>query len=322
VSAAHGIDVGDNLLDLGGSSNLNVRVGQGEGYVVRVYRPHVTKDRLQEIHRVRHHLAAAGVACDGLLRTLDGRPWIEADDRLVEVERYVEHDAYMNTWERLATGLRTLGAMHDAFANLEMGKAGRSPQFANYISADSALEATLRGARRLRQTNPSAIGLEVAENAEQLARFLAGAERQQVDLPACLAHGDFWDNNVFFRESELVFVTDFDYMGYRPRIDDLALTLYFTCLEFLENPVSDTQLERLAGLLRAYDDGTIRPLCAAERSALPLAMARQPLWSIGGWVVWLDDEEAAGRHAVSVAGEVQWARSVIRDLDRWQAAFA
>jgi len=323
VSSDYGIVVGDNQVDLGGSSNLNVRVGEGEYHVVRVYRPHVTRDRLDEIHRVRHHLAGAGVPCDGLVRTLDGRPWIEVDDRLVEVEKYVEHDAYMNTWERLATGLRTLGAMHDALANLEIGEAGRSPRFANYISADDALEATLRGAKRLRQANPSEADLEVAANAEQLARFLSGAERQHKDdLPAGLAHGDFWDNNVFFRDSELVFVTDFDYMGHRPRIDDLALTLCFTCLEFFENPVSDTQLERLAGLLRAYDNGTVRPLSAAERSALPLAIARQPLWSIGGWVVWLDDAQAAGDHAQSAAHEVRWALSLTRDLDRWQAAFA
>ena len=260
---------------------------------------------LTEIHRVRHHLATAGLPCNGLLTTRDGRPWIEVDDRLVEVERYVEHDAYMNTWDRLTTGIRTLGTMHDALADLELVEAARSPRFANYISADNALAATLRGVKRLRQANPSDTALQVAAKAEQLARSLSGAEREHRDeLPTGLAHGDFWDNNVLFRGSELVFITDFDYMGYRTRVDDLALTLYFACLEFFENPVSDTQLEHLAGLLRAYDDGTGRPLSAAERSALPLAIARQPLWSIGGWVVWLDNEQATHRHAESSEGEV------------------
>jgi homoserine kinase type II len=323
VSVAYGIDVGPSQIDLGGSSNLNVRVGEDGCYVVRAYRPHVTRDRLDEIHRVRHHLAAVGVPCDGLLKTLDGRPWIQVDNRLVEVEDHVAHDAYMSTWERLATGLRTLGAMHDVLANIEIAEAGRYPRFANYISADDALEATVQGVRRIRKANPSKTELQLAANAEHLAGFLSGAERQyRDDLPVGRVHGDFWDNNVFFRDSELAFVTDFDYMGYRPRIDDLALTLYFTCLEFLKDPVSGRQLKRLADLLRAYDEGTGRPLSAAERAALPLAIARQPLWSIGGWVVWLDDEQAARRHAASVAGEVEWALSLTRDLERWQAAFA
>jgi Ser/Thr protein kinase RdoA (MazF antagonist) len=43
-----------------------------------------------------------------------------------------------------------------------------------------------------------------------------------------LVHGDFWDNNVYFRSEKLVAVTDLDFMGKRPRIDDLALTHYFT----------------------------------------------------------------------------------------------
>ncbi|MEX0786869.1 MAG: phosphotransferase, partial [Dehalococcoidia bacterium] len=256
VSADYGIAAGDRQIDLGGSSNLNVRIGQDEYHVVRVYRPHVTPERLNEIHRVRHYLAAAGVPCGGLVRTLDGRPWIEVDGRLVEVEQYVEHDAYMKTWEQLTTGLCTLGAMHNALANLEIGEAGRRPRFANYISADDALETTLRGVRRIRQSGLPNNGPHLAADAEELGRFLSSAERQHKDdLPAVLAHGDLWDNNVFFRDSQLVFVTDFDYMGYRPRIDDLALTLYFTCIQFFENPASDGQLERLAGLLRAYDDG-------------------------------------------------------------------
>jgi Ser/Thr protein kinase RdoA (MazF antagonist) len=33
-------------------------------------------------------------------------------------------------------------------------------------------------------------------------------------------HGDFWDDNVYFHGEELVAVTDLDFMGNRPRVDD------------------------------------------------------------------------------------------------------
>jgi homoserine kinase type II len=106
-------------------------------------------------------------------------------------------------------------------------------------------------------------------------------------------------------------------MGWRSRVDDIALTLFFACQRYFERPVPDAQLERLADLLHAYDRGTRSPLSSAERRALPLAIARQSLWSIGGWVVWLDDERAARRHAVATANELRWSRSVVDDLDRW-----
>lgn len=46
-------------------------------------------------------------------------------------------------------------------------------------------------------------------------------------LPRQLVHGDFWDNNVRFRDLDIVAVLDLDFMEERPRIDDLALTLYY-----------------------------------------------------------------------------------------------
>src|SRR5205807_10623382 len=104
--------------------------------------------------------------------------------------------------------------------------------------------------------------------------------------------------------------------------DDLALTLYFTSMDYLETPVSANQLRKLARLVDAYESGLDEPLSRLERAALPAAMARQPLWSIGGWVATLDDEQAARRHAGGTAGEVEWALQVVREVERWQAAFA
>jgi hypothetical protein len=63
------------------------------------------------------------------------------------------------------------------------------------------------------------------------------------------------------------------------------------------------------------------PLVAVERAALPVAMARQPLSSIGGWVARLDDEAAARRHAASVGPELAAALRIMTDLERWRDAF-
>jgi hypothetical protein len=53
-----------------------------------------------------------------------------------------------------------------------------------------------------------------------------------------------------------------------------------------------------------------------------VAMARQPLSSIGGWVARLDDEAAARRHAANVEPELAAAWQVMTELGRWQDAFA
>ena len=82
------------------------------------------------------------------------------------------------------------------------------------------------------------------------------------------------------------------------------------------------ELARLGRLVAGYDAGLDLPLSAADRAALPLAMVRQPLSSIGGWVARLDDQAAERRHAASVGPELVAARQLMAQLGRWQDAFA
>jgi ribosomal protein S18 acetylase RimI-like enzyme len=64
VRQAHGIAWAEEPVDLGGSSNLNLRLRAEEGHadhVLRVHRAWVTSDRLSAIHSVRRHLAERGL---------------------------------------------------------------------------------------------------------------------------------------------------------------------------------------------------------------------------------------------------------------------
>ncbi|WP_274364875.1 phosphotransferase enzyme family protein [Paenibacillus thermotolerans] len=322
VADAYGIDRLESGIDLGGSSSLNLLVTDERGrYVVRVYRPYVTEARLSDIQLARQMLNAGGVPSAEALPTSDGRQWLTFDGRLVEVERYVEHDGFMDSWDRLMTGLPLLGRIHTVLKGAPFSNDGRYPLFANHIEPQKALSKSLEGIQRLRGWNASPYYRQLAEAAEELARRVTAAEWEPVSsLPRQMTHGDFWHNNVFFRDGRVVLVNDFDYMGERARIDDLALTLYY--FDCSIEPVTEERLSKLRSLTDAYDSGLGERLSSAERRALPLAIARQPLWSIGGWIASLDDEEAAQRHASNMLDEVEWALRIVSELDRWQEAFA
>jgi len=310
--------------DLGGSSSLNLLITSGSGrYVARVYRPHVSEPRLKAMQRVRRELTRGGVPCAEVVPTRDGEMWAKIDDRLVEVEPFVERDGDMDSWERLELGLPWLGRIHSLLRGVETSPEGRIPLFANHIEPSDTLESTLRGTGRVRGWGPSPGELRLIEAAEELAQRVADAEREIVaSLPRQLVHGDFWDNNVFFRGGRVVLVTDLDFMGERARIDDLALTLYYTNSTFSEDPVSDDRIARLRRLVDAYDRGLDDPLSPIERAALPLALARQPLWWVGRWLALLDDEEQARRGLAAMSWDIEWALQIIRHAGRWQAAFA
>jgi Ser/Thr protein kinase RdoA (MazF antagonist) len=311
-------------VDVGGSSSLNLLLPDGRNRrLVRVYRSYVTAARLGTIHHVRHVLSGAGVPTAPIIESRAGEPWVSWEGHLVEAEEYVEHDAAMNDWARLGAGMPLLARIHSLLDTVAVGEQGRRPLFANHIDPAEARSATRRAARRIRSWAPSPSELAVAAAAEQLAGQLAEAEAGLTAcLPRQLVHGDFWDNNVGFRKGQLVLVADFDFMGERARIDDMALTLYFALSDLARGDLSAQTLRRVTGLVSRYDRNLDVRLSAEERAALPLAMARQPLWSIGGWVARLDDPNAARAHAAASSPALVTALRISAELDRWQDAFA
>jgi Ser/Thr protein kinase RdoA (MazF antagonist) len=323
VAAAYGLDLA-GAVDLGGGLNLNllVRDERRGGLVVRVYRNNVGADRLAAVQHVRTELAASGPPCAVPVTARDGSTSIRVGDHLVEVEHHVPHDGRMNTAGRLRRGLPYLGKIHSVLRSVDVAPAGRAARLVNHIEPDQVRAGTALGTARIRSWQPTVAELRLADRSDRLAQEVAAGEAGLVaDLPRQVVHGDFWDNNVYFRGEDLVSVADFDFMGERTRIDDLALTLYFADCQFGHTDTA-SRIAALRPLVAAYASGLDVPLSTRERRALPWALARQPLWGIGGWVVTLDDPAHARRHAVETACDVDRALQVVAEVDRWSEAFA
>jgi homoserine kinase type II len=73
-------------------------------------------------------------------------------------------------------------------------------------------------------------------------------------------------------------------------------------------------------LIAAYDAGTTTPLSDTERQALPFAIARQPLWSVGVWAAELDDDHAVATHLNGHDVALQLGRNILESIDRWNGA--
>ncbi|WP_460524424.1 phosphotransferase enzyme family protein [Flindersiella endophytica] len=323
LESRYALDRGD-VRDLGGSLNRNLLLHKGtEQVVARVYRQSVSPGRLSDVQHARSEIDRAGVPCVEVVPALDGSPFVPFEDRLIEVERYVSHDGRMNTASRIRSGMPWLGRIHAVLRDLPLTRGGRSAGIVNHIEPDQVLEGTARGTARIRSwvgLTPDEVSL--ADRSDRLAAAVAAGETEFVGLlPRQVVHGDFWDNNVYFRGEEPVAVADFDFMGERTRIDDLALTLWFSDWDF-DFWTAGERIAALVPLVAAYETGLGEPLTPAERAALPWAFARQPLWGIGGWVARLEVEEHARRHANETAKDVVRALLVVDEIDQWVAGFA
>lgn len=318
VRRTWGVELG-GAAELGGSTGLNLRgAADPVPVVVRVHRPHVTCARVEAIQLAREKAATGGVPVARTVPGREGERFVLADGCVIEVEEFVDSDGKMDSLPRIKQAIAMLGRLHDALATAELPEAADELRFANYLSAGEVATMTPHGVSRIRALDP-ALG-EVADLAEALADDLAAVRQGLASPPAQWCHGDFWDNNVLFRNGEMVLVTDFGSMNRRPRIDDLALTLYFTLGEL--DAAGEGDVARvLAGLADAYDTGTRRPLSRTERQALPLVLARQPLWSIAVWAAQLDDPDAVAAHLDGHEVALTRARTILDDIDHWVETF-
>jgi Ser/Thr protein kinase RdoA (MazF antagonist) len=310
-------------MDLGGSRNLNLLLTTGTGMlVVRAYRHGMSLDRLLAIQSVRRALTAKGVPSSVAIRTRSGETWSRYEGQFIEVEEFVEHTARLDSWERLEIGLPVLGRTHSILRTQTVSPASKKPPVANYLGAAEVQEWTPRALLRVESLALGAEALRFVRGAESLGRRLYDAEGGfRGRVPVQLVHGNFWGANVLFRNGKVVLVTDFDFMGERPRIEDLALTLYYATSTLSDDPLSAASLRRLRALLDAYDAELDTPLTADERKALPLAFARAPLAAMQ----YIAQSETAAEAEHLIAGmtrDLAWATSVADDLARWQQAFS
>jgi len=307
--------------DLGGSSTLNLRLAGPAGDVVaRVYRSWVRPERVAAIQHARRQLALAGIPCVVPLPTALGDDAALIGGYLVELEPYVAWDGLMDGWARIEASLPLLGRIHTVLARDVPSAAGAIAPACNSIAPAALLPGVTAGVARLRSLPLSPSERDLATAALALASRVAQAEANVV-LPAPqLVHGDFWHNNVYYRDGDIVLVADFDFMGLRHRIDDLALTLYYTNSTYADGRDAAGRRQQLRRLVDAYDTGLATPLATVERAALPLAIVRTALGFIA-MMAQAESDEVVRTLAREMTPDLAWAGRMIDTLEVWQAAF-
>ncbi|MCI4365291.1 MAG: phosphotransferase [Thermoplasmata archaeon] len=310
-------------MDLGGSRNLNLMITTGAGMlVVRAYRNGMSLDRLKAIQAARKALNAKGVPAPQVLQTRQGESWSRHEGHLIELEEYVEHNSRLDSWGSLESGLPVLGRVHTILSTLNVSPAGAKAPVSNYLGFAELQEWTPRAMKRVQSWSLGEENLRLLGTAETLAVRLYNSDRAVKGRPSVqLVHGNFWGANVLLRNGKVVLVTDLDFMGTQPRIEDLALTLYYANSTLSQDSLSDTSILRLAGLVNAYDHQLEVHLTSDERSALPLAIARAPLATMR-YIALSETAEEARHLVVGMRRDVGWATAVIDDLARWQRGFA
>lgn len=295
--------------DLGGTYNLNVLLDAGAGrYVMRVHREWVNSARLEQLHTIKLALHNACLPVVLPLATVQGTYWLASQGRLVELEPFVAHTHVADSWERYAAALGMLGRLHDALSVYSGQDTFVPPPVSNYGTPARLLAWTQRVSQKIRRNPESAAktrALAICNVSCTLLQYLQRAWSEVAEqLPRQLIHGDYGGGNVLFEHEHIAGVLDFDFLGERERIYELAYTLYWMLNRLEGAAMEHASWSRAAELLSCYDTAIRQPLTLLEREHIVMEMVRVPLY----WIAEANFLPHPELEIVRLAGRVQSAQ--------------
>jgi Ser/Thr protein kinase RdoA (MazF antagonist) len=310
VADGYGLRAAGEVRDLGGTFKRNLLIrAEGSGaaepaaYVAHVHRAFITPARVAYLHGAVRALARAGLPVSPPLATRSGDTLLVVNDHVVDVDPYVANEGMTDTWPRFFAAASLLGRIHDLLGAADLGPAvppvvrlyGLPAELLAWMDETEQAVRAQQATERRAPPDDVDRALALCERARRLFETLdAWWSAVGVSLPRTPTHGDYGTSNVLFRGDEPVVVIDWDLLDERERTYDLARAFRWTLrraeptlLAAASGASPDAVRDVLAGLARrlddavaAYDAGSTRPLTPEERAALPMQMARVPLYDL------------------------------------------
>jgi homoserine kinase type II len=232
------------------NTNFSLRTTQGD-YILTLYERRVDPADLPWFLGLMQHLAGRGITCPLPVPGRDGAALRMLCERHAAITTFLP-----GVWPRRVqqAHCRPLG---QAVAQLHLAGEDFPARRPNALGPDAWLGLLDKCRARAGEVQE---GL-----AEELDRAVSGIlAAWPADLPQGHIHADLFPDNVFFLDGRLSGLIDFYFACTDIYAYDIAVCLNAWCFEqdFAFNAT------RAKAFLRGYE--AVRPLCAAERSALPV----------------------------------------------------
>lgn len=278
-----------HIYDLGGTYNLNLRLESASGpFVLRVYRPWVHPERLQQIQAQKRTLFQAGFPVCLPMTTRDGSTFFRFRDRLAECEPFITHDPPVHDQFHYMRAFTFLGRLHSQLARQTVADFVQ-PLVSNYILPEEQKSWLAHVQQKIQQTTSShsldqQIASDICRVTVQLTETLQHWWKEEGNrLPQQLIHGDYRLGNILFHKQQEapVALLDLEFIAVRERLYDIAYALYWMLWQqnAIHNPTQEAWKQILI-LLSHYNAATHTPLTQQELMALPVEIARIPLYWI------------------------------------------
>lgn len=267
------------------------RTGQGT-FLLRARHGEEYVERVEYLHGMINDMIGQGFPVPEVMRKTNGKTWTLWGERLVEIHRFVPHDAGSHRdWQRMNSAASMLGDLHRCLDQASRRHAPVPPEMRNDIGPAQCMALIDEGyylvAQYIEHDPATPEAMKVLQRArEALVPMADNYERMVGNLPWLTVHGDYHFWNLLYKADQIAAVVDYDFMQERERIFDIAYAMqsvithltrvHGSVVEFI--PKQAWQNLRL--WVDLYDETTHLPLTAEEREQLPCEILRIFLVSV------------------------------------------
>ena len=261
------------------AAKMLVRASKGSFLLKRRATGRDDQSQVVFAHAVQHALAQHRFPVAGLVESLDGNTLIDHDGRTYELFRFINGHRFDKSNPAAAESGRVLAHFHDILRDFPEEPSLKRLSFHQGTKVSGVLNeimdvlAESEDAQRCEGMSDTVAYLQ-----EQYKTAHQTVERAGFStLPSGIVHGDWHPGNTLYKDGEIIAVIDFDSLRVSPRITDIANGVLQFSMKMGESEDVDSWSDSFRGhtiqaMVQAYDQFTVLPLMASERSIIPALM--------------------------------------------------
>lgn len=261
------------------AAKMLVRTSKGSYLLKRRAAGRDDQNQVVFAHAVQHALSQHRFPVAGLVESLDGNTLIDHDGRTYELFSFINGHRFDNSNPAAAESGRVLAHFHDILRDFPEEPSLKRMSFHQGTKVHGVLD-EITDVLTESEEKQSCEGIEgtigyIQEQYQAAHKTVEAAGFST--LPSGIVHGDWHPGNTLYKDGEIIAVIDFDSLRVSPRITDIANGVLQFSMKMGESEDVDSWPDSFRGhtiqsIVQAYDQFTVLPLMASERSIIPALM--------------------------------------------------
>lgn len=261
------------------AAKMIVGSADGKFLLKRRAEGHEVRSQVEFAHEVQKQLQEHRFPVAGLVDTIDGESFVEHDNRMYELFRFIHGKRFDKSNPAAAESGRILAHFHDILREFQHEPTIKRKSFHQGEQLFSVIS----------EVNEVLKEYEPAEQLEGMTDTIAYLREQYEhayreiesvgysSLPTGIVHGDWHPGNTLYKDGEIIAVIDFDSLRISPRITDIANgSLQFSMrmgeAEEVDQWPDSFRGHTIQSMVQAYDQFTTLPIMESERTIFPSLM--------------------------------------------------